>query len=62
MREIEVESLLSMVMKSDSVWVWGVFQSINILYYQGTKSGFGYIPRRPGPAFIINVISFGVVR
>ena len=28
---------------------------------RATKSGFSYIPRRPRPAFIINVISFGVV-
>ena len=38
----QIKSLLSMVIESDSVWV---FLDFSVDITRATKSGFGYIPR-----------------
>ena len=70
MREIEegtsrvsqVKSLLSMVIESGSVWVFLDFSVDKHIILPGPQNLVSVtFPRRPGPVFIINVISFGVV-
>ena len=58
----QVKSLLSMVIESDSVWVFLDFSVDKHIILPGPQNLVSVtFPRRPGPAFIINVISFGVV-